>query len=212
MIALIKQLVFFSTKSQIPPSKYKLFLSFILFLFVFEAIGQRTKSTVKTTIDIDQFSESTIIRTERWARMGEDKTGSRISANMVSIDGLTGMHLSYTGDLGCLSQNRSRLLIKLTNGDIIELMQTTITDCTTNPSATFWPISRDEYEKCTTTEEIRAIIDDNVQLLKQYDWETIRIHGSRYFTDIFPNPRRRINNPEQFFRQHIMAIEETLNE
>lgn len=181
-----------------------------LIIFVgFFIIHLGITAQVTATVEVDNFDGSKKITTERWTGFGENNLRNTISASMLSLnDGIIGLHLSYRGDLGCFSERRSKLLVKLTNDEIIEFTQITRTDCSNTPSAIFWPLTSDELK--LTVEEIEDIVKDNLELLKNHDWETIRLHGSRYYTDINPKSSRRISNPEQFFRQHISAIQEKM--
>lgn len=110
--------------------------------------------------------------------------------------------LSYSGDIGCLSEYSSSIKIKLTNGDIIECSQISDTDCGDFPSANFIPLTK-EQQKDPNYKEILA---ENLELLESFDWETIRLQGSKFYTDILPKPSKKILKPEQFFRQHLSAI------
>lgn len=170
--------------------------------------AQEIESTVKATIKVDRTYGFADITSETWYYMGEDGFGD-ISMNMRRTDdGFLEVILEYWGDLGCcLNLHSSSLLVTLTSGDIIEFMQVSETDCNSDsPEAKFWPCTKEESRMSDSVEELQDIMSGKIKLLKQYDWKTIRIHG-RCPTDVVPKITRGIKNPEQFFRQHIMAIE-----
>ena len=51
---------------------------------------------------------------------------------------------------------------------------------------------------------------ENVETLKEFDWVSMRIQGTEYYTDILPRKSKKIKKPEQFFRQHVTAIDNKL--
>ncbi len=53
----------------------------------------------------------------------------------------------------------------------------------------------------------QLILDENLEMLKNYDWVTIRLSGSDYYTDLKPKVLKKIDHPEQFFRQHLIAVD-----
>lgn len=169
--------------------------------------SQENNTNVKATVKVDEFTKTKTIQTERWSRFGQNELGNILNANLICIsDGVIAISIIFTGDLGCLSENRSRLLVKLANDEIVEFTQITQTDCSKTPTATFIPLSSDQLKTVNNQDEILAIIEENIELLMKFNWVTIRLHGSRFYTDINPNPTRQVSNPEQFFIQHIKAI------
>ncbi|EDM43996.1 hypothetical protein SCB49_10412 [unidentified eubacterium SCB49] len=160
-------------------------------------------SEVKATVKVDEFNNSKKILTELWTRFGETKTNKTISGYLIRVDDLTVFSIAYSGDLGCLSEYNSTMKVKLTNGEIIEFAQISDTDCGDYPTARFIPVTRDQMKNPT----FKEIMNENLSLLKDYDWVTIRINGSEYYTDITPKVSRKMDKPEQFFRQHITSAD-----
>jgi len=158
--------------------------------------------SVSATVEVDEFNKSKKIRTELWTRFAENSLRNYISGSMLKVNDLTVMLLSYSGDLGCLSEYSSTLKVKLTNGDIIEFSQISDTDCGDFPNANFIPLTKDQQKD----PNFQEILDENIRLLATYDWETIRLNGSEYYTDLIPRSSNKIPNPEQFYRQHLSAI------
>lgn len=162
------------------------------------------KNTVHAEIEIDEFSGDKKIKTESWFKFG--KSSMYYISGYIYKAPTPIFYIRYSGDLGCLSKYRSTMMVKLTSGDVIQFTQITDTECGDNELAGFIPVNKDNLTKLTKA-EINSTIKQNVSILKSYDWETIRIQGSKYYSDLKPNTTRKIENPEQFFRQHITAIE-----
>jgi len=161
------------------------------------------ESTVKATVKVDEFENSKRITTENWSRFGKNTIGNTISGSLIRVDELTVFEISFTGDLGCLSEYSTKMKVKLTNGEIIEFAQLSDTDCGDYPTARFIPLTRDQMND----PDLYDIMADNLNKLKQYDWDTIRLDGTEYYTDITPNSSQKVEKPEQFFRQHIIAAD-----
>lgn len=161
------------------------------------------ESTVKATVKVDEFENSKRITTENWSRFGKNTIGNTISGSLIRVDELTVFEISFTGDLGCLSEYSTTMKVKLTNGEIIEFAQLSDTDCGDYPTARFIPLTRDQMND----PDLYDIMADNLNKLKQYDWDTIRLDGTEYYTDITPNSSQKVEKPEQFFRQHIIAAD-----
>jgi len=161
------------------------------------------ETTVKATVEVDAFDNTKKIRTESWFRFGENKLGNTISGYLFRVDDLTVFNISYTGDLGCLSEYSSTMKVKLDNGKVIEFSQISDTDCGDNPSARFIPLTREQMKN----EDYKSILKENLEMLKNYNWVTIRINGSEYYTDIIPKITKKVTKPEQFFIQHLIAAD-----
>ncbi len=161
------------------------------------------ESTVEATVEVDEFDKSKKIRTKSWLKFGKNKLGRTISGSLIRVDDLTVFSISYSGDLGCMSEYSTTMKVKLTNGEIIEFSQISDTDCGNYPTARFIPLKKEQLKDPS----LKNILADNLYLLNQYDWETIRINGSEYYTDITPNPSRKMEKPEQFFRQHLISAD-----
>ncbi len=159
---------------------------------------------VKTKVKVDQFDNSKTITTDSWLEFAADKGNYTVNASMGKFEDYTYLKLAYSGDLGCLSQHSSMLKVKLSSGDIVEWLQISNTICGQTAYANFVPVTQQDMKK--QKEDFDEIISHNLGLLEAYDWETIRIIGSDHYTDVFPSTTKKLNNPEQFFRQHLAAI------
>jgi len=161
------------------------------------------ESNVKATVEVDEFEKTKKITTETWKSFGKNTLNKTIYGSLFRLDDLTVFTILYTGDLGCLSQHSSTMKVKLTNGQIIEFSQISDTKCGDFTSAKFIPLTREQLKIA----DYKTLLNENLEILKQFDWETIRIHGSEYYTDITPNPSKKMLHPEQFFRQHIISAD-----
>lgn len=161
------------------------------------------ESNVKTTVTVDQFNKSKNISTENWGGFGEDILKKSISGSLMRVDDLTVFSIFYLGDLGCMSKYSTTMKVKLINGEIIEFCQISDTDCGDFVTVQFMPLTKDQLQD----PNFKTLLSDNLKLLKQYDWETIRINGSKYYTDLTPSKSISLEKPEQFFRQHLIAAD-----
>ncbi len=163
--------------------------------------------SVKANVKIDDFSGDRSISTEMWNSFGVNSSRAKLSG-MASYykDGIYAITLSISSNLGCMSQQRSTLKVKLSNGEVIDFIQVSKTDCSNYVVASFIPISEAEIKNTN----LKSLIKDNVDLLREYDWVSMRIQGTEYYTDIKPRKSKKIENPEQFFRQHLTAINNEL--
>ena len=84
----------------------------------------------------------------------------------------------------------------------IEFKQISGSDCGDFPRAIYWQLSEAQMNDPNYLD----ILNENIKLIETYDWEMIRITGSKYYSDIYPNQTKKINKPEQFFRQYLSAI------
>ena len=169
------------------------------------------ESTVEATVEVDEFDKSKRILTETWFDFGttKGKYGTKISGSIIKANDIIMFSITYYGNLGCMAEDRSTMSVKLTNGDIVEFIQISKTDCSSDyPSARFLPMSKDQFNKLTNINQFTDLAADNLELLRQYDWDTIRLRGTEYHTDIIPNKTGKNPNPEQFFRQHLIAIDQ----
>ena len=159
-------------------------------------------TTVKAKTEIDQFSKVKKITTESWNRFGKSDGNTFVSGYIKLANEVPAFFISLNGDLGCLSQNRSTMLVKLSNDEVIELIQLTKTDCSGNPSAGFIPISR----KDSKLANYKDIIQENIDKLISFNWATIRIDGTDYYVDVTPNATKKVPKPNEFFKQHLAAV------
>ena len=162
---------------------------------------------MKATVTVDDFSNKKSIKTENWTSFGVSTTKSRLSGYASYYnDGIYGVTLSLSSDLGCMSQRRSTLKVKLSNDNVIEFIQVSKTDCGSFVFATFIPITEADLKN----ENYMDLIKENVEILKEFDWVSMRIQGTEYYTDISPRETKSNPNPEQFFRQHLISIDNKL--
>ncbi|PHS65861.1 MAG: hypothetical protein COB12_06450 [Flavobacterium sp.] len=165
------------------------------------------KSSVEATVTIDDFSNKKSINTKNWTSFGISTTKTKLTGFATYYnDGVYAVKLTLASDLGCMSNQRSTLKVKLSNDEVIEFIQVSKTDCSNSVFATFAPITEADLKN----ENYMDLIKENVDILKQYDWVTIRIQGSEYYIDITPRITKKTPNPEQFFRQHFTSISNKL--
>ena len=165
------------------------------------------ESSVNATVTIDDFSNKKTITTDNWNSFGLSSTKSRLSGYINFYnEGIYGVTINIASDLGCMSQQRSTLKVKLSNNEVIEFVQVSKTDCGNLVFATFIPVFKEDLK----SENFVDLIKENVEILKEFDWVTMRIQGTEYYTDITPRVTKNIPKPEQFFRQHLISIENKL--
>lgn len=183
----------------------KAILFLLLITFTNSISAQR--DAVKTSVKEDKFEGTNTVVTEMWQNFGIATTGHRLSGMIHKNDQTDVIFLSifFTGDLGCLVQQRSTLSVKLSNDEIIEFTQLSKTDCSRTPTAVFVPLKESDLN--LPAENYKQIVNDNIEQLKKYEWTIIRLSGGDYHTNIEPASNRRISNPEQFFIKHLEAIE-----
>lgn len=163
--------------------------------------------SVKANVKVDDFSGDKSISTEMWNFFGVNSSKAKLSGRASYYkDGIYSITLNISSDLGCMSQQRSTLKVKLSNGEVIDFIQVSKTDCASYVVASFIPISEAEIKNAN----LKSLIKENVELLKEYDWVSMRIQGTEYYTDITPRKSKKIEKPEQFFRQHLSAISNEL--
>lgn len=198
----------------------KIYFLIVCLFFSNALLCQPIQTNVKATVTVDDFTGNTTIRTDTWNRIGVNpNTWSRhtINAYLLSVgENIIVVNIRYSGDLGCLSQDRSKLLVKLENNEVIEFIQVSRTNCSSNgQSARFLLHSYYDLIEAQDIQNIQDIngltglydsINEQIELLYKYDWISMRLIGSRHRADLSVNPTRRVRNPEQFFRQHIQAI------
>ena len=166
-------------------------------------------TTIESNVEVDkkkdEFSGEVSVTTKNWVAFGTNSTYNMLSGYVFQKATVPVFYFIYTGDLGCMSKYRSTMKVKLSSGDIIDFIQITDTECGENELVGFMACTKDDLNN-----DYKSVIDDNLKLLKAYDWETIRIQGTEYYTDIKPRTTRKIEKPEQFFRQHIIALQRNL--
>lgn len=183
----------------------RILLFIVLLTFINPLFAQRDE--VKTTVSEDKFEGTKSVNTEYWQNLGKDNRGNTISGMLSKNNAIDIIYLNivFVGDLGCLVQNSSTMSVKLSNDEIVEFTQISNTNCKGVSDAIFVPLTKNEL--MLSPDIYTEIAIDNVEQLKKHEWTIIRLSGSEYYTNIEPNPTRRIKNPEQFFIKHLEAIE-----
>ena len=147
------------------------------------------------------------IVTKSWDKIGNSNLKRKLTASMKYYnEGIYGLSVFFPVDLGCMSSHSSKLQVKLVNGDVVEFSYVSKTDCGDYVTGTFVPLTDEEIRMPNAKETLKS----NIDKLATYDWESIRITGSEYYSTIKPNKTKKITNPEQFFRNHILAIRSKL--
>ena len=163
--------------------------------------------SVKVDVKVDEFTNKKTLQTETWSNFGVSTSKAFLSGSTSFYnDNIYAVTISLASDLGCMSEQNSTMKVKLSNGEIIDFIQVSKTDCGSYIYATFIPISQVDL----TNKDYLKLIKDNIKTLKELDWVSIRIQGTEYYTDILPRKSNRIEKPEQFFRQHFTAIDSKL--
>mgnify|MGYP000844137951 FL=1 len=162
---------------------------------------------VKTTVKVDEFTNKKTVSSESWTSFGISSSKAKLSGSASFYNnGIYGVTLTLSADLGCMSQQRSTMKVKLSNDEIIEFVQASKTDCGSFIYANFIPITKADLKN----KDYLKLMKDNVETLKEFDWVSIRIQGTEYYTDILPRKSKKMEKPEQFFRQHFTAIDNKL--
>jgi len=165
------------------------------------------ESSVNATVDIDDFTNKKSVKTDTWNSFGDSSTKTKLSGyTSFYNEGIYSVTLMLPSNLGCMSKQRSTLIVKLSNNEFINFIQVSDTDCGDAVYATFIPISEADLKN----ENFKNVIKENVEILKEFDWVTMRIQGTKFYTDITPRVTNNTPKPEQFFRQHILSIKNNL--
>ena len=161
---------------------------------------------VRADLVIDPLDGSKKAESEIWTGFGKGGTG-QLSAQAWATESVIGIRITYTDGIGCLSKYSSSMKVKLSNDEVIDMSMLSDTDCGDYPTGIFIPISKDELSSPNWEE----IITNNTKSLRDNKWVLIRLTGSEYYSDITPFKTKKIVNPEQFFTQHITAVEKAMN-
>jgi len=161
---------------------------------------------VKTTTETDDFSGKQSITTDMWTGFGVTGVGKQVSASMShTVGGFTSIMVLVTADLGCFSELRSKIEVKLSNGEILEFVQMSKTTCKSTNALLFLLASKEDVDS-GSMQVVEQAIESNIEKLLNNDWEVIRLTGTRRYTDIKPKQSRRVDAPQEFFKQHLQAI------
>jgi hypothetical protein len=175
------------------------------------------KITVKATVKVDDFSSAKSAYTKSWRRWSTSGQAGLLSsafsgsARLLELENLSLIlfDIGYSGDLGCLS-SRSEMIVKLENGELIKLFNVGSTDCGSEyQSGTFSPILLDNISEMDLS-EAQAIIDEIILKLRDNNFEKIKLTGSKYYTEQLPKAKFSSGNANEFFRQHIWALQNAM--
>jgi len=166
--------------------------------------NRKLGNNVTVNVKIDAFKNVKTITTASWGNFGVSTKGKEnlLKGFLVKQNGIVNFIMFYEGDIGCLEQFTT-IKVKLSNGEVIVFSKLNATDCENKYYSDFAPINVKEEEGSVA--EMDKIMLDNLRKLEKFDWVVIRLNGSEYYVDIVPNKSKSIPNPEQFFRQHIIA-------
>jgi len=118
----------------------------------------------------------------------------------VRVGDYTAITLSLNTDVGCLSEHSTKILIKLTDGEIIECKQLSDTDCSDRPSARFIFVSDDQMKMDESN--LQEILGENLQKLLSTPVEKIRIYATDGYIDMKPH---KIGGLE--IMEHLKAVQ-----
>jgi len=162
---------------------------------------------VKAIVEVDEFTNKKTVSSESWRNFGTSTTKTKLSGSTSFYsNGIYGVTLTLSANLGCMSQQRSTMKVKLSNDEVIEFVQLSKTDCGSYINAIFIPIAKADFKN----KNYLKLMKENVETLKEFDWVSMRIQGTEYYTDILPRKSKKMKKPEQFFRQHFTAIDNKL--
>ncbi|WP_088339623.1 hypothetical protein [Robiginitalea sediminis] len=164
------------------------------------------ETTVMATVEVDDFSGKKSASTETWNSFARGPLTSLSGSAYMTETGIISFPFIVSGDLGCLVKWQSTMQIKLSNDAVVTLTYISDTDCGDVVLGSWVALEPTDAEN----PNFESIISENNELLKTYDWVKIRVTGSDVYADLEPrNSNRSMPNPEQFFRQHIIALEGT---
>jgi len=172
---------------------------------------------VEASVVIDEFSDAKTASTKSWIRWSSSDAGwasTYLSGKARSIEyqgvQIIIFDLTYSGDLGCLSRS-SKMIIKLVNGELITLYNVGDADCgSDSQSGIFSPVELNTLSDLSSVEELQALVDDSIIKLRDNDIDKIKLTGSKYYTEQIPNEKFTSGPANQFFRQHIWALQSVL--
>lgn len=163
--------------------------------FVIPSIG-----AVKVTISQDNGQRT--ISTINWFNFGIDKEKMALSGSMQKDGSNYLISISFGGGVGCLNKDQSSLKIILKDGKIVDCVQLSETDCSESPSAQYILLSAEQVGQPSANDTMQ----ENIKKLVSSDWQSIRIYGSTFFSDLKPKKTKENPKPAQFFRQHISGL------
>ena len=160
----------------------------------------------KVTTETDDFTGKQRITPDMWTGVGLTGVGKQVSAGMGHVvEGFTSVMILVTADLGCFSELRSKIEVKLSSGEVLEFVQMSKTTCKSTNALFFLLASKEDLDS-GSIQVVEQAIESNIEKLLANDWEMIRLTGTRRYTDIKPKQSRKIDAPQEFFKQHLQAI------
>lgn len=151
--------------------------------------------------NVDPYKGTREVITKSWINFAKTETGAILLGNAISTKGTVGFNFAVMEDLGCLSSENSKVLVKLENDEIIEMAQVSETNCAPSPSAIFMPVSHQELQ----SPDFEQIMRRNLNKLAANNWVSMRIYGTKYEADVEPINSEKYNGA-QFFREHLQAM------
>lgn len=151
--------------------------------------------------NIDPYKGTKEVITKSWINFAKTETGAILLGNAISTQQTVGFNFAVMEDLGCLSKENSMVMVKLENGDIIEMAQVSETNCAPSQSAIFMPVSHEEID----SPDFEKIMRKNLNKLASNNWVSMRIYGTKYEADVEPIVSEKYNGA-QFFREHLQAV------
>lgn len=177
-------------------------------------------TSLKVTKVVDDFTNQESLITEKWRRWATNNGRSGIgmfqsylNGNAKAID-LMGVQLIvfriyFSGDLGCLSDRSSEMMIKLDDGQVITLYHLGETDCDSDGQSGYYsPIRLKSIEQAESLEDIQYDIDEIINALSKSKVVKIRLTGSQGYTEQVPPPKYMKGRANSFFIEHIAAIKQ----
>ena len=164
---------------------------------------EEIKTSVKATVKVDEFTNKRSVSTETGVIFAASKHTTLRGSAYMNETGIISFTLTLNGDLGCLSKMDSTMMIKLSNGDVVPLTYISDIDCSNYITGAWLAITKEDVNNPNYSE----VAEENNELLKNYNWTKIRITGTEHYADLEPKVSRRTEKPQQFFREHILALE-----
>ena len=177
----------------------KLFIAFF-------CITTGLSAQLKTSVQVDEMEGTKTIRTEQ-VQFKND--GAKIQMAMSYTKELYVIALDFyergVGN-GCFSQYEGLIKIKLEDGTVLDFKQISDTECGDYGIVLYFPASANDL----SDPNLKDVMNDNINKLSQYNWELIRIYKTEYYIELKPEPWRKNNSPQTFFKDAISSINSEL--
>ena len=149
--------------------------------------------------EIDDFSGDKKLWTKA-IKFGQTKLGHKttfqLRANKSKDGNMIALAFDKFGDLGCMSQMRSNVKLKFSDGEMMELTHHSSTEC--RDGAEFMSII---YGDSEAMQEL-AMSEEDYEKLKTMKIEMIRIQGTEYYTDVTID-----EDKQDYFIKYITCVE-----